>query len=122
MKKRLALLMTIGALIAPASAVAADWSWGYNYLGPNTVHGWCMYYPGAVCSPDGYWRAVACGKTNGDRIHCGFEDWGTIRGMFVDGVNSVFFTKDYVDMGDWVRVEATYWSGARSYTRVNGYL
>jgi hypothetical protein len=133
-KHRLRLLVVAAALgaalLCPATAGANWWSWGFNYLTPNTQYPYlCKFPQGEVCGEVGRatppdWYGLQCRKNSGGKIHCGWErpDTWVQRGVFMTGADTRYVTvvdTGWQGSGTWVQPEATWWEGNSSYMRTD---
>jgi hypothetical protein len=116
-RARLLVATTLMLLALPASALASSWSWGYNYLGPSTSNGNCLWYAShAVCGPSASdWNDIGVSKTSGGTVHVGFENANAIRGHYESGSAVDYVYVSETGFTGSIRPEGTYRSGATSY-------
>lgn len=119
LKRLLILLVAVVALAVPSSAFACGWQWGFNYLGPGTHAGPCVWYVNqATCSGWNYWNVLSANQSAGGTTLDGYENNDRIRGRYISGNGFLFIYPADVGMGGYIIAHGTWWSGGSAYIQL----
>ncbi len=106
----MALIAITAALVVPAVAQAATWSWGFNYVGVsvNTF----------VPSPWNYYDAISVTKNSGGSILYGFQRTdGAVCTAGLNGTANAYWTASDAGCSGYNRGYVQWNSGATSYLK-----
>jgi hypothetical protein len=104
-----------GALVVASAASAASYEWqGWVGINPSRGNGNCVnWYPSqSACSGWAYWKQLNAANSGVDRVLAGFQNHGTIRGVYLNsGQSAITYPEDH-NMGGYLQSGVTYctWS------------
>jgi hypothetical protein len=103
----------------PASAQACGWLWGFNYLGPGTSVGPCIWYVNqATCSGWSNWGGLSANQSAGGTTLDGYENNLRIRGRYISGSGFLFIYPSDLGMSGSLIAHGTWWANGSAYIQL----